>query len=301
MAVGRTNSNAGGGAGATWTITGVVGATVTVTGNGKTYTKTIPASGKVEFKGLTAGTWTAKMSKSGETPVTITRKIDTNYSDTISFFSATIAVTYPAGSTCTCTNGSTTLTASGTSGSYTFTVPRAGTWTVKAVQGSKSTSKNVTITSNGQSVSVTLEYLLYLYNEGDECTDVTGGWRVNTTIAESAAKESNRIWTGNLLSSGNKSWIYMLNPSSRIAQFNTLKIQVDRQQITNTPNFGLMLGSTPPENLNGYTYKTLYITYKDVGSGNGELSLDISNATADSMRVMLWSFYSTYIYKIWLE
>lgn len=71
--------------GATWTITGVVGATVTVTGNSKTYTKTIPSSGKVEFKGLTAGTWTAKMSKTGETTVTMTRKISTNYSDTMSF------------------------------------------------------------------------------------------------------------------------------------------------------------------------------------------------------------------------
>lgn len=71
--------------GATWTITGVVGATVTVTGNSKTYTKTIPSSGKVEFKGLTAGTWTAKMSKTGETTVTMTRNISTNYSDTMSF------------------------------------------------------------------------------------------------------------------------------------------------------------------------------------------------------------------------
>lgn len=200
MAVGRTNSNAGGGAGATWTITGVVGATVTVTGNGKTYTKTIPASGKVEFKGLTAGTWTAKMSKSGETPVTITRKIDTNYSDTISFFSATIAVTYPAGSTCTCTNGSTTLTASGTSGSYTFTVPRAGTWTVKAVQGSKSTSKNVTITSNGQSVSVTLSYILVLFDAsaGGDQTAVTGGWTTPnyTSISEKAVSASGSGYAG---------------------------------------------------------------------------------------------------------
>lgn len=211
-----------------------------------------------------------------------------------------ITVAYPAGSICTCSNGSKTLKAKDTSGNAIFNVG-VGTWTVTATNGTYTASKTVSITRDGQGEYVELIYLLYLYNEGDECTDVTGGWRVNTTIAESAAKESNRIWTGGLLSSGNKSWIYMLNPSSRIAQFNTLKVQVDRRQITNTPTFGLMLGSTPPESLNGNTYKTLYVTYKDVGNGNGELSLDISNATADSMRVMLWSFYSTYIYKIWLE
>lgn len=75
----------GGGTGATWTITGVVGATVTVTGNGKTYTKTIPASGKVEFKGLSSGTWTATMAKSGESPTSLTRVIDTDYEDTMAF------------------------------------------------------------------------------------------------------------------------------------------------------------------------------------------------------------------------
>ncbi len=211
-----------------------------------------------------------------------------------------IIVTAPTGSTVTCKNGSATKTTQEKSGTWTFSGITNGTWTVTATLGGQTTTKTVNVTQFDV-YRVTLEYLLYLYNEGDECTDVTGGWRVNTTIAESAAKESNRIWTGDLLSSGNKSWIYMLNPSSRIAQFNTLKIQVDRQQITNTPTFGLMLGSTPPESLNGNTYEALYITYKDVGSGNGELSLDISNATADSMRVMLWSFYSTYIYKIWLE
>lgn len=85
MAIGRTNGNAGGGAGATWTITGVVGATVTVTGNSKTYTKTIPSSGKVEFKGLSSGTWTATMAKSGESPTSLTRVIDTDYEDTMAF------------------------------------------------------------------------------------------------------------------------------------------------------------------------------------------------------------------------
>lgn len=92
-------------------------------------------------------------------------------------FSATITVTYPSGSTVTCSDGSTTLTASSTSGSYTFDVPNTGTWTVKAVSGSNSASEAVSITYSGQSASVTLTYFEgYLFNYGSVNTDITGGW-----------------------------------------------------------------------------------------------------------------------------
>ena len=56
---------------------------------------------------------------------------------------AVIGVTYPSGSTVTCTNGSKTLTAKDTTGKALFVIPSAGTWMVKAVSGSKSKSKAV--------------------------------------------------------------------------------------------------------------------------------------------------------------
>ena len=79
---------------------------------------------------------------------------------------AVIGVTYPSGSTCTCTNGSKTLTAKNTSGKAIFVIPSAGTWTVTAVSGSKSTSKTVSITAEGQVATVTLTYELILFNNG---------------------------------------------------------------------------------------------------------------------------------------
>lgn len=80
------------------------------------------------------------------------------YTVTLTYFAATIAVTYPSGSTCTCSNGTTTLTAPNTTGSYTFTVPSAGTWTVKSTNGTDTARQAVSITANGQSTSVTLSY-----------------------------------------------------------------------------------------------------------------------------------------------
>ena len=93
---------------------------------------------------------------------------------------AVIGVTYPAGSTCTCTNGSKTLTAKDTSGKALFVIPSAGTWTVTAVKGSQSASKAVSITAEGQVETVTLMLKLYLFTSGegvvDDWTPLYGGY-----------------------------------------------------------------------------------------------------------------------------
>lgn len=89
-------------------------------------------------------------------------------------FTATINITYPAGSTCRVTDGTTTLTAPNTSGTWACVVPNAGTWTV-AIE-SLGRSVDVVITDNGQSESVSLSYV-FLYDKGDQCTGLTGNWK----------------------------------------------------------------------------------------------------------------------------
>lgn len=85
---------------------------------------------------------------------------------TVAAVYAVIGVTYPAGSTVTCTNGSTTLRAKDTTGKALFVIPSAGTWTVKAVKGSQSKSAAVKITTKGQVETVTLVYQLYIITDG---------------------------------------------------------------------------------------------------------------------------------------
>lgn len=77
---------------------------------------------------------------------------------------AFIVAAYPEGSICTASNGSRTLRAKGTSGSYVFRIPSAGTWTVSCTDGSQTASTAVTITTEGQSESVALSYAIYLFN-----------------------------------------------------------------------------------------------------------------------------------------
>lgn len=88
-----------------------------------------------------------------------------------------IAVTYPEGSVCTCSDGTTTLTARDTSGKALFNVS-TGTWTVTATDGSRTTSNTVSITSEGQVESVLLSFfsatINVTYPAGFVCTATDG-------------------------------------------------------------------------------------------------------------------------------
>ena len=109
-----------------------------------------------------------------------------NYTATYYYFTATIAVTYPAGATCTCECGSTKYTAPNTSGSHTFQVHNVGTWTVKAVSGSDTDSTSVSITSSGQSRSVELSFAK-IYGISRDITATSPAWaRTDSAIGKAA-------------------------------------------------------------------------------------------------------------------
>lgn len=77
---------------------------------------------------------------------------------------AVIGAAYPAGSVCTCTNGSKTLNLKDTGGQGFFLIPYAGTWTVTCTDGVNTKAKSVEITSEGQNVSVELSYELVIFD-----------------------------------------------------------------------------------------------------------------------------------------
>lgn len=136
---------------------------------------------------------------------------------------AIIGVTYPAGSTVTCTNGAKTLTSKETAGKAMFVIPSAGTWTVKAVKGSQSASKAVSITAEGQVETVVLVYDLILFDGADN-TVVTGGlkfqhetgtlaWTSDVLIADGKIKfdnaSYNAVYTANKIDITKYSTLYV--------------------------------------------------------------------------------------------
>lgn len=208
--IGRVNTG-GGGTGGTLTITAPANVTVTVSKDGKTKTKSSGTSGVVVFKGLASGTWTLTITDGSQTsskPVVVTA----DYSTVIAFFTATINITYPAGSTCTCSDGTTTLSAPDTSGTWACIVPNAGTWTVTSTSGTETDSKAVTITTDGQSTSVELSYALFLFKPNAPSDIIAGEWEmpVNSTVtaeAELTVKSVNNYNSNGLISARTKGQI----------------------------------------------------------------------------------------------
>lgn len=162
---------ASGGEGGTLKVNAPPLVAVTITNKaGKTKIKTANADGMAIFKGLASGKWNVTIVNSDGKPTTITADVQTEYTVTIAFFSATINITYPAGSTCTCTDGTTTLSAPDTSGTWDCIVPNAGTWTVSCTKDSDSDSSTVTISTDGQTASVELSYQIVFVNDSGQAT-----------------------------------------------------------------------------------------------------------------------------------
>lgn len=196
---------------------------------------------------------------------------------------AVIAVSYPAGSVCTCSNGTKTLKARNTSGKALFNVS-TGTWTVTATDGSRTTSKTVSITAEGQSESVTLSYLIYYYNSGDQCIAVTGGWNFSgdgalTKLADHMQYKSSYMEA--YLSTANKvdltqissitfdvEWVGSLPPSSRYF------LGITKNKFSGSASAAIHLNTTSRnqysldvKNISGEYYIAGSISMEDGGNG----------------------------------
>lgn len=123
--------------------------TLTQTYGGKTKTAVADSKGQALFKGLDGGQWEAVATLNGQTAKGSTI-VSLDYDLHLTYFTATINITYPTGLTCKATNGSTVLTAPDTSGTWACTVNKAGTWTVTAGDW----SAEADMTTSGQTETV---------------------------------------------------------------------------------------------------------------------------------------------------
>ena len=201
----------GGGAGGNLKVIALAGVAVTVTKGSKVKQKVADAAGVAMFTGLETGAWTVTL-PADVSPPTRTVDIDVDYVVVIAYFSATINITYPAGSTCTCSDGTTTLSAPDTSGTWACIVPNAGTWTVTSTSGTETDSKAVTITTDGQSTSVELSYALFLFKPNAPSDIIAGEWEMPansavTAEAELTVKSVNNFNSGRIISARTKGQI----------------------------------------------------------------------------------------------
>lgn len=284
--IGRVNT--GGGSGCILTITAVASETVTISKNGKSKSKTADSNGVAVFRGLDTGKWTITIVRGG-VPITRVVAVTADYSVAIPLFAATIDITYPAGSTCTCSDGTTTLSAPDTSGTWACIVPNAGTWTAAATDGVENTSESVSITTDGQIVAIELSYLLWLYKSGNTYNAVTGGWSVSKhpstggsfdgvlTLNADSMLLSTEVWGG---SAGYAN--AFTNNSIDLTGVNTLKFKItgigntaysDKEGNTHKFRFSLAVANERPTKQNPTFAANMNIL------ATGEYSVDVSAVT----------------------
>ena len=209
---------------------------------------------------------------------------------------AVIGVTYPAGSTCTCTNGSKTLTAKGTGGKALFVIPSAGTWTVTAVSGSQSKSAAVEITAEGQVKTVELMFEFFIFKSG---SGLTAGYSVEGSGGN--VSNDSISWSGSSSDGGISAYI-----KPAVALNNYTKLCVDFECSYNWGgNYGMGFGvgtdaaaSTTIDNTNW----TAKVTSTAQGAiARNTVQCDIS-ALTDSEYIKIVGAYSAgKVYNIWLE
>lgn len=270
--IGRVNT--GGGSGSILTVTAIASETVTISKNGKSKSKTTDSKGIAVFRGLDTGKWTIVIVRGG-VPITRVVTVTADYHVAIPLFAATINITYPAGSTCTCSDGTTTLSAPDTSGTWACIVPNAGSWTVTATDGNDSTNKSVSITADGQTENVVLSYTLVLYEKNGETVDWS--YKAYDYSVPSVNMTLDTLKSQHGEGNARRPTLYT-TVKHDISSYDTLYGSFD---MTGRGSLYLGILSSPPATGCDSVEKVGFASYASGNGGKVDLTLDISSFTGE--------------------
>lgn len=190
---------------------------------------------------------------------------------------AVIGGTYPEGSTCTCSDGTKTLTAKGTSGQAMFNIPSTGTWTVSCTDGTDSASEDVSITAKGQVETVDLAYGHFLYRYGNEFSTETGGWEAtadysqgnHTSVAPTLILGSDDLYAE--ISEVRKDGVVRTKNLINLVGVSSIKVNVTGVNVPDSAEVVLIVMPTATGNWVSGNSASVYI------SETGDITLDVSN------------------------
>ena len=186
-------------------------------------------------------------------------------------------VNFPAGSSCTLTNGTRTYKAPDDAvslGRYTFPIPESGSWTVSCTDGTHTASKTNSFSNQYSYYVTTLAYELVLFDSGSYATE-TGGWsKSGSTLSASVTTTSMDGATDN---------VYTKNKIS-VSGYSTLHFQIKSTSMDANGNRRVGLSSK--------TSGADFSFYADV-TGTGEVKIPISSATTSLYVRMYVQAYSS--------
>lgn len=216
---------------------------------------------------------------------------------------AAISVTYPAGSVCTCSQtGQDTLTAEDTSGAWLFVVPVGGTWRVESQDTTTGDHAyiDVYIATEYQVESVELLYRLYLYRNGNQCVEVTGGWAIYNSQA--VLNDDNIYCKQNGSGAYNYGNAHTSNMID-LTDFSTLNFKIRASNVQNSENYRCVVGASTQTNVK-HNDTTKYVGYVVIPNNTDEhiLTIDVSAITG-SYYIIATNGYMNgqYVHEVWCE
>lgn len=196
---------------------------------------------------------------------------------------ATINASTQYSSSFTCSDGTITLSASGTSVS--FVVPKSGTWTVTCTYGGTTKSNTVNVTTYGGTYSTSFTFIKYLYHDGVQ--DVA--WKALNTGTDRVTFTSSymQIYGTSALT----------NSTVDLSGYSTLTVQFT-QTSDSTINYSRMGYANPPSGVSWSFEKQVSLT--NAGSKT-TASLDVSSVNSSkAIGFMVQSDATLRVYQVYL-
>ena len=145
--------------------------------------------------------------------------------------------------------------------------------------------------------------LIYLYNTGNQCTNITGGWTVFNYSSSATTRLSTDCIIGDYNNINGAHAVVKTNNKIKFpyGNFKTLKILIDVTNQINASAYPNRFGLYTLSGINDGTSQgfALQATCKEIGTGK-QYSLDISTAKGDFYVAWL-NVGKAKVYKIWLE
>lgn len=227
-------------------------------------------NGEAWLRNLDVGEWNLKLTL-GEQSATAKYNIERFgvYRTSMAFFAATIKITYPAGSTCTCSKDDRTYTAPDTSGAWDCVVDSAGDWTVTiTADGEEPVSEVVNISENGETKEIVLDYIYYFFKEG---TGLASGINIIKKGSVSATATNDNI----KITATDGEGAFGLDKAYDVTRYNTLVI--DLEAIAKSSDIGI---STSVVSGSDITFAASY-HFSD-SLDRQTLNIDISSVQGDA-------------------
>lgn len=198
-----------------------------------------------------------------------------------------IGVQYPVGWACTCTKGSTTLTAKTTTGLIVFNLPAAGTWTITIKTGSGSSAQtkntNVTIAEN-EFKCINLRSLEFL----TPANGLISGY----TLGGSGASITNNKLVVNVADGSNGS--FRFSPAINLSSYTKMTVVCKISHILNMYseiNLGFTASNAAATSASDLSGKVALLTSDDSLDTELTKTVDISSLTGTM-------YLNSYIYSV---